>query len=77
MASAATAHCLRLDLNQKLKPQHYVGYMEMRAILAAEHPMSRIYHCSTLSSLVKCVTFISVLGSVHRTSCKALLPHSV
>lgn len=51
--------------------------MEMRAILAAEHPMSRIYHCSTLSSLVKCVTFISVLGSVHRTSCKALLPHSV
>lgn len=49
----------------------------MLCVLIAEHPMSRIYHCSTLSSLVKCVTFISVLGSVHRTSCKALLPHSV
>lgn len=76
---AVTAHCLRLDLNQKPKPkpQHYMGLMEMRAVLAAEHPMSRICHCSTLSLLVKGVTFTSVLASVHQKSRKALLPHSV
>lgn len=54
-----------------------MGLMEMRAVLAAEHPMSGICHCSTLSLLVKCVTFTSVLASVHQTSRKALLPHSV
>lgn len=54
-----------------------MGLMEMRAVLAAEHPMSGICHCSTLSLLVKCVTFTSVLASVHQMSHKALLPHSV
>lgn len=54
-----------------------MGLMERRAVLAAEHPMSGICHCSTLSLLVKCVTFTSVLASVHQMSYKALLPHSV
>lgn len=54
-----------------------MGLIEMKAVLAAEHPMSGICHCSTLSLLVKCVTFTSVLASVHQMSHKALLPHSV